>query len=613
MANFFKKVCGLIIRISNRMRLAQKLMLVYSVVLGITILTFASQLISVANNSTELAFLKDTQRLLKESKLDIESKMDICYRVINALSSDYDIMSYFKDWDKIDKSTIVDFSLSMKKKFEQIRFLSPDVYQFRVFISNKGFPEIGSDIYSDTRLTNLKTLLEQLSERPDGLWLPDHNEDNYNLGIIERKKIVSLYSLLKYSHDRNLGITEVTMPVETFFRQMFSQSENKNLFAFAIDDNDNIIYDAKGEFTIRYKLDENSLGRLLKDIDFRGKSGTVPIRIDNIPMNMVYDYVDKLGCSICYIVTNENITRSLENTTILIIAESLLSLIVLSVLIYLLTKIIFKKMKQIIASMRKVEEGKFDIRVAISGQDEMSEMAYHFNRMLNKLGNLISEVIKKQEAKKNAEIRALFSQINSHFIINTLENIRMLAEVDSKFEIADAMTSLGKLLRYGLKWTSEFATLKEEIEYIRNYIDLVNVRYDFEIKLEIDIPAELMEYKLLKVSLQPVVENAIHRGIEPLARDGVLTIKAFTDQEYVRIEIMDNGIGMDEERLNDVRRSIDSDTALETQENGGNGIGLRNVNERIRLVYGEKYGIGITSRKDSYTKVVMRLPDIQQM
>jgi two-component system sensor histidine kinase YesM len=609
----FRKGYRLFVRLSDRMNLAQKLMLIYSLVLGMTIVTFASQLISVANNSTELAFLKDTQKLLKESKFDIESKMDICYRVIDSLSSDYDIISYFKDWDKADKTTIFDFSMVLRKKFEQIRFLSPDVYQFRVFISNENFPEIGSDIYSDTRLTNKDDIVGKLSENPDGYWLLDHNEDNYNLGIIERKKVVSLYAMLRYSRDRSMGIAEVAMPVETFFRHMFSQSENKNLFACVIDGGGNIIYDRENGFSNRYGLDKNNLGRLFADRDLKGKSGVVPLKVGNLPMNMVYDYVDGLGCSICYIVTNENITSSLENTTVLIIAESLLSLLVLSVLIYFLTKIIFKKMKQIIASMRKVEEGKFDIRVPISGQDEMSEMAYHFNRMLNKLGDLITEVIKKQEAKKNAEIRALFAQINSHFIINTLENIRMLAEIDCKYEIADAITSLGKLLRYGLKWTSEYALLKEEIEYIRNYIDLVNIRYDFVIRLETEIPPELMDYRVLKVSLQPVVENAVHRGIEPLARDGVLMIRASSNPDYTVIEITDNGMGMDEERLGIVRRGIESDTVPEAPGDKGNGIGLRNVNERIKLVYGMEYGIDITSEKGAYTKVVMRLPAIRQI
>jgi two-component system, sensor histidine kinase YesM len=260
--------------------------------------------------------------------------------------------------------------------------------------------------------------------------------------------------------------------------------------------------------------------------------------------------------------------------------------------------------------MRKVEEGKFDIRVDTGGQDEMSEMAYHFNRMLNKLGDLISEVIKKQEAKKNAEIRALFAQINSHFIINILENIRMMAEVDCKFEIADAITSLGKLLRYGLKWTNEYSMLREELEYIKNYIDLENVRYDYLIKLEIIVPPELMDYKVLKVSLQPVVENAIHRGIEPLSRDGVITIHCHMEQEYTLIEITDNGTGMDEERLDEVRRSMEADGLAEVREKSGNGIGIRNVNERIKLVYGEKYGIVINSKKDAYTKVTLRLPAI---
>jgi two-component system sensor histidine kinase YesM len=615
MAEFFKKTVGKVGRIFmqlfSNMRIAQKLMLIYSIVLGITIITFAGQLISVANHSTQVAFLKDTQKLLKESKFDIENKIDICYRVISSLSGDYDVMSYIKGWDKGDKTSIFDFSQSLNKKIEQTRYLSPDVYQFRFFTSNGNFPEIGSFVYNDRRLQDVAALYEELAVSPNGYWQLNHVENNFNTTTINRIKVISLYTLLRYSTGRNLGIVEVSMPVGTFFRHMYSQSDNKNLLAYVIDDESKIIYDPKSEFARRYSLDENALKQLQGGFDIRGKSGSTPISIDKVGMNMVYDYVEELNCSICYVVTNENITGSLKSTTILIIAESLLSLLVLSVLIYFLMRIIFKKMKKIIASMRKVGEGKFDFHVDISGQDEMSEMAYHFNRMLNKLGNLITEVINKQEAKKNAEIHALFSQINSHFIINTLENIRMMAEVDCKFEIADGITSLGRLLRYGLKWTSEFAMLKEEIEYIRNYIDLLNMRYDFVVVMDVNIPPELMDYKVLKVSLQPIIENAVHYGIEPLGRDGFITVQASAHPEYMEIEITDNGTGMDEERLNAVRQGIESETAVEIQHKRGNGIGLRNVNERLRLVFGKEYGISIVSKKDEYTKVSMRLPAVQ--
>lgn len=595
----------------SNMRIAQKLMLVYSVVLGITIITFAWQLISVANNSTQLAFLKDTQKLIKESIFDMETKIELCYRVINSVSGDYDVMSYIKGWDKGDKTSIFDFSMELNKKIEQTRYLSPDIYQFRMYVSNDNFPEIGSFIYNDGRLKNRDELYDELSKAPNGYWELNHVENNFNTTTINRIKVVSLYTLLRYSNGNNMGIVEASMPVETFFRHIYSQSDNKNLLACVIDHNGNIIYDPESEFAERYSLDGNRLMQLQQGLDLRGRSGSIPVKVNRIAMNMVYDHVEDIDCTVCYIVTNENITGSLKNTTILIILESLLSLLLLSVLIYFLMRIIFKKMKQIIASMRKVGEGRFDFQVDSSGQDEMSEMAFHFNRMLNKLGNLISEVIYKQEAKKNAEIHALFSQINSHFIINTLENIRMMAEVDCRTEIADAITSLGKLLRYGLKWNSEYAMLKEEIEYIKNYVDLLNIRYDFVIRLEIRVPPELMEYRALKVSLQPVVENAVHYGFMPLGRDGVITIAAAIDKEFLIIRISDNGAGMDEERLNAVNLSIVSEDAVDVQQKRGHGIGLRNVNERIRLVYGEQYGIYVESKKDEYTTVSMKLPSEQ--
>lgn len=608
-----KKLFISIITFFSGLKLAHKLMIIYSMVIGITIIVFAGQLINETNKSTELDLIRDSRDLLKETKYSIEREVDTCYRTINAISGDYDTMSYIKGWDREDQTEVVDFSMELTKRILLIRNLSPDIYQIRIYVSNPEFPEIGSIIYSDSRLKNKKTIVTETMKYSHGYWQFDHPEVNFNPGTLERKNVVSLFVPLRYSNYKQLGFIETSMYTDTFFRHMFSQSENQNLIAFVIDYRGKVIYDSKSAFAKKYNLDGNGLTELYKGYDLKGQSTEIHIKKGRVPMTLISDYIETLDATICYVVTNDTIRKNLNDARTLIIAESILAMILMSVIIYILTNLLLVKIKQIIASMRKVEDGKLDARVNVSGQDEMSELAFHFNRMISKIGDLISEVVKKQEAKKNAEIHALFTQINSHFIINTLQNISMMAEIDSKYELADAINSLGKLLRYSMKWTKEYVRLKEEIEYIGNYILLMNIRYDYEIRLNIQIPPELMEYEVLKMMLQPAVENAIYYGIEPLGQNGEITIRGYSDEENISIEIIDNGMGMDGESLEKVRQALTSDISVDMRlEKKGNGIGLKNVNERIKLFYGNKYGIEITSIKGSFTKLTIRLPGVSQ-
>lgn len=608
-----KKLFISIITFFSGLKLAHKLMIIYSMVIGITIIVFAGQLINETNKSTELDLIRDSRDLLKETKYSIEREVDTCYRTINAISGDYDTMSYIKGWDREDQTEVVDFSMELTKRILLIRNLSPDIYQIRIYVSNPEFPEIGSIIYSDSRLKNKKTIVTETMKYSHGYWQFDHPEVNFNPGTLERKNVVSLFVPLRYSNYKQLGFIETSMYTDTFFRHMFSQSENQNLIAFIIDYRGKVIYDSKSAFAKKYNLDGNGLTELYKGYDLKGQSTEIHIKKGRVPMTLISDYIETLDATICYVVTNDTIRKNLNDARTLIIAESILAMILMSVIIYILTNLLLVKIKQIIASMRKVEDGKLDARVNVSGQDEMSELAFHFNRMISKIGDLISEVVKKQEAKKNAEIHALFTQINSHFIINTLQNISMMAEIDSKYELADAINSLGKLLRYSMKWTKEYVRLKEEIEYIGNYILLMNIRYDYEIRLNIQIPPELMEYEVLKMMLQPAVENAIYYGIEPLGQNGEITIRGYSDEENISIEIIDNGMGMDGESLEKVRQTLTSDISVDMRlEKKGNGIGLKNVNERIKLFYGNKYGIEITSIKGSFTKLTIRLPGVSQ-
>ncbi|WDU84646.1 sensor histidine kinase [Caloramator sp. Dgby_cultured_2] len=222
---------------------------------------------------------------------------------------------------------------------------------------------------------------------------------------------------------------------------------------------------------------------------------------------------------------------------------------------------------------------------------------------------------------KEAELRALRTQIDSHFLYNTLENIKMLAEIEGQLEISDALTSLGKMMRYNMKWASEYVTLREEIDHIKNYTSLMNIRFDNKIKLIINIDSYLLEQEVLKLSIQPIIENSISHGIkDKLDKElGIIEIKASIDGNTMIIEITDNGKGMSPEEVEKLNYKINLEdeefnknllNKYEGQETvkRGNGIGLRIVNQRIKLYYGDDYGLQISSKKGEYTKVILKLP-----
>ena len=222
---------------------------------------------------------------------------------------------------------------------------------------------------------------------------------------------------------------------------------------------------------------------------------------------------------------------------------------------------------------------------------------------------LIDRMVRKYQKEvldKNAELRSLHNQINAHFIYNVLESIKMMAEIDEKYEISDAITSLGKLMRYSIRSNFENVTLAEELEYIKNYILLMNLRYDFEVILSINVPQDLMNQEILKMSLQPVVENAVLHGIEPVASDTTVYIKAWEENGIFTVEITDSGRGMDTEELARLRRKIHGE--IEESGGKGNGVGLKNVEDRIKLTFGSGFGMEIYSEAMKYTKVAIRLP-----
>ena len=274
--------------------------------------------------------------------------------------------------------------------------------------------------------------------------------------------------------------------------------------------------------------------------------------------------------------------------------------------INVVVKSVLQQFYRIIDAIKRVQEGDLNVVIESCGTDEMGELADQVNKMLTEINHLMKEQLDRELLVKNSEIKALQNQINAHFIYNVLDSIKMMAEIEEQYDISDAVTTLGKLLRYSMRWTTGNVTVAEEIEYIKNYLKLMNIRFDYEIFLSLNIPECIYAQQIPKMSLQPIVENAIYHGIEQMAEDTNIYIKGLVEDKSCVIEITDAGRGMSEEEVERLYKKISGE--IETTGGSGNGIGLKNVQDRIKINFGEEYGIEIASKLGCYTKIMVRIP-----
>jgi two-component system sensor histidine kinase YesM len=430
----------------------------------------------------------------------------------------------------------------------------------------------------------------------------------------ENKPKISLYRELQYPKGTHVGILEIDMALANFFPNTFNPLKDELAQTVIVDSEGSMYRDPSTGFFDREGLSEEVLRSQLGSLDAAADGkGSFDFQAEGVPYLAVYSYIEPLGAYMLRIVALEHVLKDINTTRNNIILANIILLAILTLSTYWLNAIILKKLHVLTDSMKKVRQGDFASDIDIRGGGEVGELAHHFRKMLRKINELIADAVHKQAAAKEAELAALKNQIDSHFLYNTLENVKMMAEVQDQRAISDALTSLGSMMRYNMSWTSEYVRLKDEWSHIAHYVNIANVRFGDLVELVTDIPEGLLDQELLKMSLQPVVENAVKHGLQ----DDVLTIslRAEADGEATLISVIDNGCGIPPERLRELNRRIMEGERRGTDEPGdsgrsrsGSGIGLVNVNSRIQMHYGKEYGLQVDSVQGRFTRVSIRIP-----
>ena len=257
-------------------------------------------------------------------------------------------------------------------------------------------------------------------------------------------------------------------------------------------------------------------------------------------------------------------------------------------------------------SMKQVQEGDFSISdVVVDSRNEIGSLTKSFDVMTHKIQDLMEQNVHEQEEKRKSELKALQSQINPHFLYNTLDSIIWMAEGKKNEEVVLMTASLARLLRQSISNEDEVVPISREVEYARGYLTIQKMRYKDKLEFQIEVDPSIMHIPLIKLVLQPIIENAIYHGLKYKESKGLLIVRGFMRNGNAVLQVIDDGVGMDEETLKHIydRHKVNYQS---------NGVGVYNVQKRLKLYYGNDYGIVYESEPGKGTTATITIPGTQE-
>ncbi len=564
--------------------------------IAVPMLVFIMAFFSYTRKTMNNEVVIETRAKMQEDYADIQKMIEAANMSTQVILNDkqlQELLVKLNRGEEIPAGEYVEFSQEHISLLESFINSNPYLYQIRVYANNNEFPEMMPVLYRRERLNKAPWKDTMVS----GTW-----QINYQDFLEEQKEkeLMALTSEITDYLGTETGVLEVAVAMEDMFPRMYEAGE-ESWVGFVTEDG--AIYSAGDQKKSIWEKEKREIVQKAKNLE---ENGYINTKILGKEVMIFSQPIKELSGSYILLVNTDEQMKGIFWQQAKIVGILLLLLALLVLLIDESINFLLQKFYEILGVVRNIRNGNLEQRIPVNGKDEMGELGIQINSMLDSIEVLMQEKLDKEILIKNTEIKALQNQINAHFIYNVLECIKMMAEIDEKYEISDAVTSLGELLRYNMKWVSGNVTIREEIAYIKNYIQLMNLRYDFTIILSIKIPEEIYEQRIPKMSLQPIVENAICHGIVEMGEDATIYIKAVRREEDFEISITDSGVGMDEAQRQILEKKIRGE--IETSGGSGNGIGLKNVQDRIQIQFGNKYGLKFHSKEGCFTKVSVLLP-----
>jgi len=515
-----------------------------------------------------------------------------------------------------DESEIIEvMNTSIQSLLSWFEATNKDIGVFHFFTDNETLPE--SNFFIPIPLVSGQSWFERMTAGIRSVypyWEGMHAQRPYPYGRKDGKPVYSMFYPINEDFPDDTSYLELEIDIRHFFARLDGLTLSKSGFALAIGWDGNIVYAPGQASEIAQGIADLPA---LRDRDL-SSPGSGELVYKGSAYRFVVKPLERLQTSFVGLIPVREIDGPWNDTRNIFMLLIAFLTVLLAVLSFLLAGLLIKKIVRIVGGVRKIQNGNFQARIPVKGNDEIDWLAVSINSMAGQIDELVNRVYKSQVSQKEAELNALQAQINPHFLFNTLETLRMMAEVRDERQLSDALTALGSIMRYNIAGGKQSATLATEIEHIQDYVQIQNLLHNNRIEFRSAILEPLLACRIPNLLLQPLVENCIVHGMKN--HNGSLNIVIEveeTDTSFgraLRCSVKDDGSGIAPARLEHIvkRLSLDPEQRMpapsERNAPRSGGVGLTNVHDRILFAYGQTDAMRIESEPGRGTVVTITLP-----
>lgn len=507
----------------------------------------------------------------------INAYIDKIYDISYMMSKDSKLQDYITNKNDNQKEKILKDINNILSSDELIKSIIIVTYDGRIISNEENLTmEMSDDMMEQSWYKNATSAMPYLTATR-------MNEFTMN----KNTWVISISTEIVDENNNNIGVMLMDIDYKFVEEHLINMDDDEDTEVFIFDSKDCLVYHKDTSYFSDGDKRECLMETMVENVEFDSKTNTATYSYDIQKANWTLTSVTRL-------TQLEQMRRKLFND-ILLVTAALILLVILAGNI--LAKRITKPIKKLEAAMEAGKRSKVNIdEGSMASCDEVRSLTSHYNAMIQRINDLQIENMEKERKLRESEIAALTSQINPHFLYNTLDTILWMAEYKDTEGVVDMVKALGQFFRLSLSGGSSHIAIRDEIQHVKEYLYIQKKRYGDKLNYSFDLDESIMDVKVPKIILQPIVENAIYHGIKELDGTGHISIKSLKEDGFIKFIISDDGVGFDMNMLNKQKDKLKL-----------SGVGIKNVDERLKLNYCDDCGVQIESEKGKGTTVTLRI------